>query len=57
MFKKMYENLIVLLSIALIMKKHPKGIEYLYKGLELGGDLVPLTQEEDIILKHILNHQ
>ncbi len=53
----MYENLIVLLSIALIMRKHPKGIEYLYKGLELGGDLVPLTQEEEIILKHILNHQ
>ena len=53
----MYENLIVYLSIFLIMKNHPKGIEYLYKGLELGGDLIELTPQENIILKHILCHQ
>ena len=51
----MYENIIVYLSLLLIMRKHPDGIHYLHKGLELGGDLVELTHEEEIILEHILS--
>lgn len=53
----MYENILIYLSILLIMKKHPLGIYYLEKALELGGDLVELTEEEDIILMYILNRQ